>query len=41
MLLERFSGFELIGSSDDLDYAQSFFLRGLKRLDVRLGAAAE
>ena len=41
MLLERFSGFELVGSRADLDYAQSFFLRGLKRLDVRLCAAGE
>ena len=40
MLLHRFSAFELVGTPDDLDYAQSFFLRGLKRLDVRLSAAA-
>ena len=36
MLLDRFAAFELAGPRDALVYGDSFFLRGLKRLDVRM-----
>ena len=38
MLLNRFGAFQLTCSRDELAYGDSFFLRGLKWLDVRLTA---
>ncbi len=39
-LLARFDRFALVDGDAELDYASSFFLRGLKRLDVTFTAAA-
>jgi cytochrome P450 len=37
-LLDRFSSFELVGDRDEIAYLPSFFLRGVRRLDVILHA---
>ena len=38
-LLARFSAFELVDAEAQVEYAQSFFLRGMKRLEVVFTAA--